>query len=201
MDRSTTPVCLSVGCLTSQQHASVSQGWICPGNSTRCHTESEVADQTFYLTRSQHTDTGPASPSADPITPGSGMPILSHWYDPTRKNPHSATLLQERLIAMRLGSWISVRQYCTTKLPQGSLLFLSAHIVYTKGPTDLKSNGHTRVLTFADDALTYKEAKNTFSTVTAVQVLVEKVPQCCQVVGPAINPSKARSPWSTLHNK
>ena len=37
---------------------------------TSCHTEIEVADQTFYLTQSQYTDTGPTSPSADPITPG-----------------------------------------------------------------------------------------------------------------------------------
>ena len=63
-------VCLFVGCLTSQQQASVSQGWICSDNFTCCHTEIEVADQTFYLTQSQYTDTGPTSPSADPITPG-----------------------------------------------------------------------------------------------------------------------------------
>ena len=62
--------CLLVGCLTSQQHASVSQGRICSDNCTCCHTETEVADQTFHLTQSQYTDTGPTSPSADPITPG-----------------------------------------------------------------------------------------------------------------------------------
>ena len=39
-------------------------------NFTCCHTEIDVADQTFYLTQSQYTDTGPTSPSADPITPG-----------------------------------------------------------------------------------------------------------------------------------
>ena len=61
---------LFVGCVTSQQQASVSQGWICSDNFTCCHTEIEVADQTFYLTRSQYTDTGPTSPSADPIMPG-----------------------------------------------------------------------------------------------------------------------------------
>ena len=62
--------CLLVGCLSSQQHASVSQGRICSHNFTCCHTEIEAADQTFYLTQSQYTDTGPTSPSADPITPG-----------------------------------------------------------------------------------------------------------------------------------
>ena len=41
---------LFVGCLTSQQHASVSQGRICSDNFTCCHTETEVADQTFQLT-------------------------------------------------------------------------------------------------------------------------------------------------------
>ena len=59
-----------VGCLTSQQHASVSQGRICSDSLTCCHTEIEVADQTFHLTQSQYTDTGPTSPSADIITPG-----------------------------------------------------------------------------------------------------------------------------------
>ena len=70
-------VCLLVGCLTSQQHASVSQGRICSDNFTCCHTEIEVADQTFYLTQSQYTDTGLTSPSADPITPGAWQG--SHW--------------------------------------------------------------------------------------------------------------------------
>ena len=47
-------VCLFVGCLTSQQQASVSQGRICSDNFTCCHTEVEVADQTLYLTQSQY---------------------------------------------------------------------------------------------------------------------------------------------------
>ena len=68
------PVCLRVlllvGCLTSQRNAGVSQGRICSDKFTCCHTEIEVADPSFYLTQSQYTDTGPASPSADPITPG-----------------------------------------------------------------------------------------------------------------------------------
>ena len=70
-------VCLLVGCLTSQQYASVSQGRICSDNFTWCHTEIEVADQTFHLTQSQYTDTRPTSPSADPITPGAWQG--SHW--------------------------------------------------------------------------------------------------------------------------
>ena len=70
-------VCWLVGCFTSQQQARVSQGRICFDNFTCCHTEIEVADQTFYLTQSQYTDTGPTSPSADPITPGAWQGI--HW--------------------------------------------------------------------------------------------------------------------------
>ena len=61
--------CLLVGCLTSQQHASVPQGQISTDNFTCCHTEIEVAYQTFSLTQSQYTDTGPTSPRADPIMP------------------------------------------------------------------------------------------------------------------------------------
>ena len=68
---------LFVGCLTFQQHASVSQGRICSDKFTCCHTDTEVADQTFYLTQSQYTDTGPTGPSADPITPGAWQG--SHW--------------------------------------------------------------------------------------------------------------------------
>ena len=82
-----------VGCLSSQQHASVSQGRICTDNFTCCHTETEAANQTFHLTQSQYTDTGPTSPSADPITPGAWQG--SHWsanFEVTgmtrpRKNP------------------------------------------------------------------------------------------------------------------
>ena len=63
-------VCWLVGCFTSQQQASVSQGRICSDNFTRCHTEIEVADPTFFLTQSHYTDTGPTSPRAEPIMPG-----------------------------------------------------------------------------------------------------------------------------------
>ena len=61
---------LFVGCLTSQQCVSVSQGRICSNSSVCCHTEIEAADQTFCLTQSQYTDTGPTSTSTDLIMPG-----------------------------------------------------------------------------------------------------------------------------------
>ena len=70
-------VCWLVGCSTSQQQASVSQGQICSDNFTCCHTEVEAADPTFYLTLSKYTDTSLTSPSADPITPGIWQG--SHW--------------------------------------------------------------------------------------------------------------------------
>ena len=67
----------------------VSQRWICFDNCTCCHTEKDVADQTCYLTQSPCPDTGPTSPSADPLMPGacqgnhkSTTHFLSHWYDP-----------------------------------------------------------------------------------------------------------------------
>ena len=60
---------LLVGCLASQQHVSVSQARICSDNCTCCHTEAEIADQTFYLIQPQNTDTGRTSPNADPLTP------------------------------------------------------------------------------------------------------------------------------------
>ena len=56
---------VAVGCLMSQQHASISQEQICSDSCICYHTETEVADQTFCLTWSQYTDTRPARPSAD----------------------------------------------------------------------------------------------------------------------------------------
>ena len=48
-------------------------GWLLNVPAT-CHTETEVADQTFHLTQSQYTDTRPTSPSIDP-----GAWHGSHW--------------------------------------------------------------------------------------------------------------------------
>ena len=102
---------LLVGCLTSQQQASVSQGRICSDNFTCCHTEIEAADQTFYLTQSQYTDTGPTSPSADPITPGAWQG--SHWsanvevtgMTRPRKNPGASGIRTRDLPLSRRVCW------------------------------------------------------------------------------------------------
>ena len=68
---------LFVGCLTSQQQANVSPGQICLDSCMCCHTEVEVADQTFYLTPAQYTDTAPVSLSAVLVTRGARQG--SHW--------------------------------------------------------------------------------------------------------------------------
>ena len=48
-----------------------------------CHTETEAANQTFYLTQSQYTDAGPTSSSTDPLTPGAWQG--SHWSTPAHQ--------------------------------------------------------------------------------------------------------------------
>ena len=64
------------GCLKFQRYAGGPHRRICLEICKCCHTEIDVADQTFYLTQSQSTDTGPTSP-ADPKTPGAWR--CSHW--------------------------------------------------------------------------------------------------------------------------
>ena len=95
---------LLVGCSTSQQHATVSQGRICEENFMCCHTVIEVADQAFFLNQSQHTDTGPTSPSADPISQvpdrvAHAVPIFKSlvWLDPEkRKKKKVASVFRTR---------------------------------------------------------------------------------------------------------
>ena len=55
--------------LTYPQCVCVSQGPICSGNCTCCHTEIEDDDLTCSLTQSQYV-TGTTSPSTDTVTPG-----------------------------------------------------------------------------------------------------------------------------------
>ena len=102
---------LFVGCLTSQQHACVSQGRTCSDNLTCCHAEIEVVGQIFHLTQSQYTDTGPTSPSTDPITPGAwqvatGMLIYKSlvWLDP-EKNPGAYGIRTRDLPLSRRTPW------------------------------------------------------------------------------------------------
>ena len=53
------------------------RGQICSDSCMCCHTEKEVAHQTFFRTQTPYTDTRPTSPSTDPITPGTWQG--SHW--------------------------------------------------------------------------------------------------------------------------
>ena len=100
-------MCWLLACLTSQQHASVSQGRICSDNPTCCHTETEVADQTFYLTQSRNTDTRPTIPSADLITPEAWR--SSNWSanfeatGMTRKHPRRKRDFEPRIFRSRGG--------------------------------------------------------------------------------------------------
>ena len=91
--------CLLVGCLTSQQHAGVSQGRICC-----CRTEIEVADQTFYNNNKKeqqqnththtHTHTHTTSPSHSILTPDRPVPALTLYRQAPmtrpRQNPAQA---------------------------------------------------------------------------------------------------------------
>ena len=82
---------------------------MCSDNFTCCHTEKEAANQTFYLTQSQQTDSLPA----DPITPGAWQ-VASQVPNPVAsgiRSPH--LLLSRRTPTMRYtrgrflkaGSW------------------------------------------------------------------------------------------------
>ena len=82
------------------------RGRICSDKFTSCHTEIQIADQTFYLTQSQCTDTGSTSPSDDSITPGK-QPLecqfVRHWYDSTQKNPMAQAGIESRIFRSREG--------------------------------------------------------------------------------------------------
>ena len=84
--------------LTSQQNATVSQRRICWENGTCYHTETEVADQTFYLTQSHYADTGPTSPSADPIRLGAWRPsnMLQYLRDGSAQTTARAATLRQK---------------------------------------------------------------------------------------------------------
>ena len=68
-------------------------------NVARCHTETEAADQSYYLTQSQYTDTGPTSPCTRATTPDawrgthqglvSWRPTTVKWRRFSGSNHHS----------------------------------------------------------------------------------------------------------------
>ena len=119
--------------------------WCISDNFTCCHTETEVADQTFYLTQSQYTDTGPTSPSTDPTTPGAWQG--SHWsanfwvtgMTRPRKNPGASGIRTRDLpLSTRVGY----------RFELGSALFnsLSPMPHHTTLAVWVSSEGHTRLI-------------------------------------------------------
>ena len=90
----------------------------------------------FLPTQSQYTDTGPTSPSTDPITPGAwqgiatGVPFLSHWYDSTPKksrrkrdsNPGSSALEADALTTRPTRRWtVGINPVMECSCPPNSL--------------------------------------------------------------------------------
>ena len=77
-----------VGCLTSQQHASVSQGPICSHNFMCCHTETKLVNQISI------------SPSHSKLTPSQPDPTIpdgwngSHWSGMTTQKNLGASRIQ-----------------------------------------------------------------------------------------------------------
>ena len=99
LGRQATIVWLLVGCLTFQQHASVSQRRIGSGNCTYYRTNIEVADQTFHLTQSQYAYTGPTSPITDPITPGAwqGSHLITNFKITGMSRPRKRSTPKEEI--------------------------------------------------------------------------------------------------------
>ena len=62
-----------------------SQERICLDRSACCHTDTEVEDQSCYLTRSQYSDNGPTSPCTDLVTPSAWRGSRQSTYFRTRK--------------------------------------------------------------------------------------------------------------------
>ena len=114
MNSTLTMVGWLVGCLMSQQHASVSQGRICSDSCTCCHTEIEVADQTSYLIQSQYTDIGPTSPSTEPTMPSAWQG--SHWsanFEVTGMTQSGKTLTMEVEAVTHTIQWLAFQ--CDTQ--------------------------------------------------------------------------------------
>ena len=96
--RRKTDACWLLACLTSKQHATVSDGRVCLDNVTCYHTDIHATDETFYLTQSQYTDTGPIQ--AKPVRVATGVsvfkslvlldPEISQWRQRESKPGSSA---------------------------------------------------------------------------------------------------------------
>ena len=119
---------------------------ICSGNFTCRHTESKAADQTFYLTQSQCTNTGPTSPNADHVTPATGVSFFfffffsSYWYDSTRNIPAEAGIepvssaLEAVALTTRPARWLGGGTGGGGGVRQQQVLLLALDILYHTVP-------------------------------------------------------------------
>ena len=112
-----------VGCQTFQQLASVSQGRICSGKCMWCDSEIEVTGQTYYLTQSQYTDTGPTSPRSNFLS----HPVTVYW--------HWANQSQVKLSTSPSHSILTLGQ----PVP-GQTFYLTQSQYSDTGPTSPRSN-------------------------------------------------------------
>ena len=138
-------------CWLSQQQASVSQGRICSYNITCCHTEMKVADQTFYLTQSQYTDTGPTSPCTDPISPGAWQgshwsEFLSHWYYSTPgKSRHKRDSNPDLPLSVAFADALTIRPTRRSPWWRRVAYQMQAHWKHMRGTTFLAC-GHLSII-------------------------------------------------------
>ena len=108
---------------------------------TCCHTEIEVEDQTFHLTQSQYTDTGPTSRSSDPITPGAwhllSLQIFTVCLIVILKQSHFPTncfTLAKTDCALAISYWSYIHSLSHTPL---SSLSLPGHIALSQQPNSI----------------------------------------------------------------
>ena len=101
-----------------------------------CHTEIEVVDQSFYLTRSQYTDTQPASPRADFTMPG-----VTGMTQPRKGSmakagiePRSATLEADTLLRGQRGSLLTRGQKAASVIILANPILISQSLMGVNSP-------------------------------------------------------------------
>ena len=112
-----------------------------------CHTEIGVADPTFHLTQSQYNDTGPTSPSADPIKPGAWQG--SHWSAnfevtgmtrpgkiPSQAGFEPRVCPEAYALTTRPARWSVWRSKSQTHVPHNNPLVVSAVIHFSVDKSD-----------------------------------------------------------------
>ena len=118
---------LFVGCFRSQRHASESQERLGSDSCACCHTETEVAGLTCYLTQPRYADTGPTSSSADPI-PHAPLEcqMLCHQCDAKAR-------IEPRIAALEANSLPLVQRSCRPKCKSILTFHLSPRLCPSTG--------------------------------------------------------------------